>query len=123
MRFVIYDDESLEPITVLNLPITERDALERRLWRVAVPMPLEFTPVGFTPNQPIKTPIVEIEFVPFVRRSSRNGEQRSIFAVTRATELAMLLNPAWLPGQRSAVDYLQKQNDQLTTMLMRAWPG
>jgi hypothetical protein len=39
MRIVIYDDESFEPVTVVNLPgVTYRDVLSRgRKWRVAVP--------------------------------------------------------------------------------------
>jgi len=122
MRFVIYDDESLEPITVLNLPITERDALEQRVWRVPVPEPL--TILQMEPEeQPSlqKMRIVDIEFEPFRRNSMRHGDQRSVIAFTRATDMAMLLNPAWLPGQRGAVDYLQNQNDALTHMLMRAF--
>jgi hypothetical protein len=122
MRFVVYDDESLEPITVLNLPITERDALEQRMWRVAVPV--SFAEVVREPAEPsgystIKT--VDLEFEPFQRNSQRHGRQDSVFCFTRATELAMLLNPAWLPGQRSAIDYLQSQNDALTRMLMGAF--
>jgi len=122
MRFVIYDDESLEPITVLNLPLTERDALKRKVWRVPVPEP--FTISTKEPEeQPCmqKIRIVDIEFEPFWRKSTRHGDQRSVIAFTRAADLAMLLNPAWLPGQRGAVDYLQNQNDALTKMLMRVF--
>lgn len=39
------------------------------------------------------------------------------------TDLAMLLNPDWLPGQRRAVDYLMEQNDWLTKTLMAALTG
>lgn len=122
MRVVIYDDESLEPITVLNLPLTERDMLERRIWRVPVPMPLPATnEFEYSPVAMIESQVVEIEFEQFVRRSRRNGEQRSVFAFTRASDLTMLLNPAWLPGQRSAIRYLEEQNDALTSLLMRVW--
>jgi hypothetical protein len=121
MRFVVYDDESLEPITVLNLPLTERDALRRRVWRVPIPPVLTITtkpPEDIAAYDPI--PVVELEFEPLVR-NGRRGEQRSVICFTRAADLAMLLNPAWLPGQRGAVDYLQDQNDHLTRMLMRAF--
>lgn len=122
MRVVLYDDESLEAITVLNLPITERDMLRQRVWRVPVPEPITFT-AQYDPEPPeiIKGRVVEIEFESFHRQSARHGLQRSVFAFTRATELAMLLNPAWLPGQRPAVEYLMDQNDRLTSMLMRAF--
>lgn len=122
MRFVIFDDESLEPITVLNLPLTERDALERRFWRVPVPEPFDFSGAIEDARAHSTMQVVDIEFEPFCRR--KNGrEQRSVFAFTSATALAMLLNPAWLPGQRGAVDYLQKENDALTKMLMRVYFG
>jgi hypothetical protein len=127
MRFVIYDDESLEPITVLNLPLTYSD-IDRRIeergrrWRVAVPpprAPMVLTFDEYPANE--KMLVVDLEFEPFVRNSRRHGEQRSWFCYTRATDLAMLLNRAWLPGQLSAVNYLQDQNDALTRLLMRAF--
>jgi len=62
---------------------------------------------------------LDLEFEP-LRRQTRDGRrQESIICFTKAAELAMLLNPDWLPGQRSAVNYLQDQNDRLTSMLMR----
>lgn len=115
MRFVVYDDESLEPITVLNLPLTEREALARHYWRVPVPPPVSLSPVSKEDDlQTVQ--IVDLWFEQFVR-----GRQRSVMCFTKATGLAMLLNPAWLPGQRSAVQYLQDQNDMLTRMLMKAF--
>jgi len=122
MRVVIYDDESLEPITVLNLPLTERDMLERRIWRVAVPEVIPLYPLKEgASSQTTKMHVVDIEFEPFQRTSRQHGTQRSVFAFTRAAGLAMLLNPAWLPGQQSAIRYLEDQNDALTKMLMRVW--
>lgn len=124
MRVVIYDDESLEPITVLNLPLTDRDMLERRVWRVPVPTPMPLPtrgPIDEGMTSPIKALIVDIEFEPFQRNSRRHGMQRSVFAFTRAADLAMLLNPAWLHGQQSAIRYLEDQNDALTRMLIRVW--
>ncbi len=126
MRFVIYDDESLEPITVINLPLSNhwmdvRVAQHGYRWRVAVPPALP--PATWREDEPVleKVRTVDIEFEPFVRKSRRHGEQRGWFCFTRATDLAMLLNPAWLPGQRSAVDYLMEENGALTKMLMRVF--
>jgi hypothetical protein len=124
MRVVIFGDESLEPITVLNLPITERDMLQRRIWRVPVPEPMPVSWRRMSQEElaePTRMRVVDIEFECFVRNSPRHGEQRAVFAFTRAADLAMLLNPAWLPGQRAAVDYLQEQNDRLTALLLRIW--
>lgn len=121
MRFVIYDDESLEAITVVNLPLTEREALERRVWRIRVPEPFRITDrPPANPAEYIRMKTVDVEFEPLVRHNGRHGEQRSVIAYTRAADLAMLLNPAWLPGQVSAVRYLEDQNDALTRLLMRA---
>lgn len=123
MRFVIYDDESLEAITVVSLPLTDRDiAKGGRRWRVALPpeLPLRVSGEPIEPTADLDLRVVEMEFEPIVRNSLRHGEQRSWLCFTRATELAMLMNPAWLPGQRRAVDYLQDQNDALTRLLMRA---
>lgn len=129
MRFVVYDDESLEPITVLNLPFTnswmdERIRQHGYRWRVSV---AELMPVSWNPmsqeelSKPTPMRVVELEFEPFVRKSHRHGEQRAWFCFTRAADLVMLLNPAWFPGQISAVRYLEDQNDALTRMLMMAF--
>jgi hypothetical protein len=116
MRFVIYDDESMEPITVISLRgMTERDIMQRgHKWRVAVPTPLGLEVDDGPPSlEPMR--VVDLWFERFVR----NG-QSSWMCFTRATDLAMLLTPDWLPGQRPAVQYLQDQNDWLTKTLMRA---
>lgn len=128
MRFVIYDDESLEPITVLDLPFTnswmdERIRNHGYRWRMPVPADMYYGAVAFHDPEPECVPIriVDLEFEPFVRNTRRHGEQRAWFCFTRAADLAMLLNPTWLPGQRRAVDYLMEQNDALTRMLMRVF--
>lgn len=130
MRFVVYDDESLEPITVLNLPFTNHIMDEKlrecgHRWRVPVPETLGPVRCRSRDELPSMSQmrIVDLEFEPFVRNSRRHGEQRAWFCFTRAADLAMLLNPAWLPGQRGAVDYLLAENDALTRMLMTALIG
>jgi len=121
MRVVIYDDEDMEPITVINLRgVTARDLRERgMLWRVPVPEP---TPMRVMPPEEEfslqKMRVVDLEFERFRRRTRDGREQESLICFTKAADLAMLLNPEWLPGQRSAVNYLQDQNDRLTDMLL-----
>lgn len=123
MRIVIYDDESFEAITVINLPgLTNRDIASRgRIWRVAVPPPplLSVCTVSVPAGVPefSRIEVVELEFEPLVRQS-RHGRQEHWLCFTRATDLAMKLNPAWLPGQRPAVDELQRQNDRLAELLL-----
>lgn len=124
MRVVIYDDEDMEPITVINLRgLTPRHLRERGMrWRVPVPEPIS---IRVSPPDEAsmiqKMRVVELEFEPLCRRTRDGREQESLICFTKAAELAMLLNPDWLPGQRPAVDYLQSQNDRLTDMLMRVW--
>jgi len=122
VRVVIYDDEDMEPITVVNLRGVTQRALEERgmRWRVPVPEPFSIS-LGPPPEimEMQKMRVLDLEFEP-LRRQTRDGRrQESIICFTKAAELAMLLNPDWLPGQRSAVNYLQDQNDRLTSMLMR----
>jgi len=118
MRVVVYSDEDLEPITVLNLPIHERDLAKRGYrWMVPVPEPISITVREEPSFEYRRQRIVELWFEWFVRRGSR-GEQRALMCFTKADELAMLLNPAWLPGQLPAIRYLEEQNDALTRMLM-----
>lgn len=120
MRVVVYSDEDLEPITVLKLPITERDIEKRgRVWRVPVPEDFSVTlkpPTMEEMMRPVR--VVDLWFERFVRQGLR-GRQETWMCFTSADELAMLLNPDWLPGQRSAVNYLQEQNDGLVRMLMK----
>jgi hypothetical protein len=126
VRIVIYDDEDMEPITVVDLRgVTMRDVLNRGArWRIAVPMPVRPRPMSneearIAANEQV--PICELWFERFVRVTADGRRQQSFMAFTKAADLAMLLNPDFLPGQRSAVDYLQEQNDQLTSLLMRVW--
>lgn len=121
MRVVVYSDEDMEPITVLRLPITERD-LAKHGYRCRVPVPFSLRPmtaseIEYEGLKPMR--IVDLWFERFRRNTPDGREQESWMCFTKADGLAMLLNPAWLPGQLSAIRYLEDQNDALTKMLMR----
>jgi hypothetical protein len=47
----------------------------------------------------------------------RHGEQTTWLCLTRATELAMLLTPDWLPGQRPVIERLQDENERLASLM------
>lgn len=117
MRVVIYDEELLEPITVVNLPgLTDRCLEERKFWRVPVPPSLT------RPGEFGKTPeFIELEFEQISRITLRHGEQTTWLCLTRATELAMLLTPDWLPGQLPAVQRLQAENERLASLMVEAF--
>jgi len=120
MRVVIHDEESLEPITVVNLPgLTERNLEEKRHWRVSIhdganvprEMPAER-------NYSDRLRFVDLTFEKITRVTLTYGEQVTWRCLTRATELAMLLTPDWLPGQRPAIDLLQEENERLGTLML-----
>lgn len=115
MRVVIYSAEDLEPITVINLPITERD-LEQRgmLWRVHVSPQISAT--WSTPDErptAAPPPHVELQFERFMR-----GKQFGFMCFTNADALAMRLVPDWLPGQRGAVRAIERERDLLAKLLL-----
>lgn len=120
MRVVIYDDEDLEPITVVNLSGFGIKDIERLDYRLMLHVP---TPIGgmrevqqherYTPPK-----VVMIWFERFIRRNKQH-----LMAFTNAAELAMLLDPAWLPGQRPAIERLENENRTLTRILSAALSG
>ena len=120
MRVVIHDEESLEPITVVNLPgLTERNLEEKRHWRVSIHdgrnLPREM-PVERAYSDRLR--FVDLTFEKVSRVTLTYGEQITWRCLTRATELAMLLTPDWLPGQRPAIDLLQEENERLATLMI-----
>ncbi|MCC6827809.1 MAG: hypothetical protein IT550_06225 [Novosphingobium sp.] len=119
MRVVIYDEESLEPITVIDLPGLSDMALhERRDWRVAVQVKEPHrTRVGEAPRYSDSMRFVDLKFEQISRVTLTHGEQLTWLCLTRATELAMLLTPDWLPGQRPAIQQLQDENSRLADLI------
>lgn len=119
MRVVIYDEESLEPITVIDLPGLSDMALhERRDWRVAVQVKEPYrTRVGEAPRYSDSMRFVDLKFEQISRVTLTHGEQLTWLCLTRATELAMLLTPDWLPGQRPAIQQLQDENGRLADLI------
>jgi len=119
MRVVIYDEESLEPITVCNLPgLSDRSLHERKHWKVAVPRSLLPARAGASFGDAVE--YIDVEFEQISRVTLTHGEQTTWLCLTRATELAMLLTPDWLPGQLPAVQRLQNENERLARLMEHA---
>jgi len=115
MRVVIYDEESLEAITVVDLPgLTDMALEERKIWRAAVPLQPGETGANFIDS----TRFVDLTFERISRVTLTYGEQLTWLCLTRATELAMLLTPDWLPGQRPAIQHLQNENERLAQLIV-----
>lgn len=100
MRVVLYDDETMEPLTVLHLQswMTERLTSGER---IVLPVMRKLELASYDADVPLTSPIndrVVIWFERFVRH-----EQRHWFAFTRDSENALSLRAVFLPGQWSAV--------------------
>ena len=120
MRVVIHDEESLEPITVVNLPgLTDKNLEERQHWRVSVHdgrnQPREMAPERAYSD---RLRYVDLVFEKVSRVTITHGEQVTWRCLTRAAELAMMLTPDWLPGQRPAIEQLQQENEKLASLMI-----
>lgn len=119
MRVVIYDEESLEPVTVVELPgLSDMALREKQDWRVAVQVKEPARKkAGEEPRFSDAMRFVDLKFEQLSRVTITHGEQLTWLCLTRATELAMLLTPEWLPGQRPAIQQLQEENDRLAELI------
>ena len=121
MRVVIFDEETLEAVTVVNLPgLTDRCLEERKHWRVAVPMSGPTRDADGVRGWGESTRFVDLEFERFARCTLTHGEQLSWLCLTRASELAMLLEPDFLPGQAPVIQRLQDENERLAELMGNA---
>ena len=117
MRFVVFDDDTMEPITVVNLHgVTERDLFFRMDQRIRLPVIPEHSSFVSTesPNQ-TTFDVVELRFERFLRRG-----QFVWMCFSREAELAMLLEPTFLPGQRGYVQAIERHNEELSRLLLKA---
>lgn len=98
MRVIVCDDESMEPITVIELGLAELRGWERegRLGCVRVAAPRVPEPPG--PHETVPTEaVMDIVELRIVRREDL------WVAVTKQGERALQLDAALLPGQRRAL--------------------
>ena len=116
MNVVLYTTD-LEPITILDLPVWLLEQLERQgAIRVAVLMPPRWidaeTPVADTGGMPTVTIYCE--------KLRWRDSTTKIILVTPDEELALVLKPEWLPGQRAAVQSYKAHIRHLTEQLIKA---
>lgn len=113
MNIVLYTND-FEPITVVDLPMWLLETLETRgSVRVAV---LEPT----VPENPdTETAGVSIVTIYLEKLLWRDGSKKSVL-VTDDEELAMVLNPDWLPGQRYIIQSYEADIQKLKDALINA---
>lgn len=126
MRFVIHDDATLEPITVVNIRgFTDRD-VEAHGCHYRLVVPPDVGPYHISDKMPLleAMKIVDLKFERLVRVRIENGETQSTWmCFTKQEELALMLVPDWLPGQRGAVEQIQRHNERLSELLLRLLMG
>jgi len=112
MRFVVYTYD-LEPITVLDLPGMTTEVIEgyNRHFMLAVPENISPTRDDYSAAYTPRT--VLLRFERFVR-----DNVMSWMCFTSQEELAMLLEPTYLPGQRIALLEREKYTRFLEQLLM-----
>lgn len=122
MRFVIYDEETLQPITVVNVPGLSEAEIERMGRRLRLAPPIDVPFLGPNDGAPVRSmlPVLELSFERLARRNRAGEVVEGLMCFTSAVDLALMLKPDWLLGQEPAIRQLERQNEALTGMLIRA---
>jgi hypothetical protein len=119
---VILYTEDFEPIIPIDLPLWLLERLEMEgAVRVAVNKPKGFKgekiPVGTVGNEDMETVRIRYEKLRW-----RDGSLKTLL-VTPDEELALTLNPEWLPGQRAPIQMymgaMRKMHDELIKQIRK----
>lgn len=119
MNVVIYTQD-MEPITIIDLPLAAiQFGLKRQFLMLPVPIPFQMIQDGGARIDDLVIRTVALEFNEL---RMPNG-QTSWIVVTQDEEVALMLRPAWLPGQRGAInDYegvIRRLRDALLLAVVR----
>ena len=116
MRVVLYDDETMEPITVLHLDAWMTDLIEERR-RLVLPVYLPLTN-GFGGHEEVSPSTLNDRVTIWFERFFRRDEPHW-FCFTRDSENALQLRSVFLPGQWPAVheEYRRGVSDGLVRAL------
>lgn len=117
MNVVLYSDEDMEPITVLDLPLELlKLGYEQGFVAVAVMQSVPFKPVG--PDEAVAE-YKRWDMRIFFERLRRRG--RDVWLLTTPDyELALMAVASYLPGQAGQVRKLERMNKSLGEALGRA---
>jgi hypothetical protein len=114
MNIVLYTMD-MEPITIIDLPMWAIELGEKeRMVAVAVIRPPSRTPFENTPLE-LSTQVVYLRFHPLVFYGKKNW-----IITVENEELALLLKPSWLPGQRKQINDYERQVENLSFALLQA---
>lgn len=112
MRVVLYTKD-LEPITIIEMPLWLLEQVERvGMVKVAVREPLQkllaLEPQDLKPPETLDIYCEKLRW--------RDGTLKPILVVDN-DELALALNPEWLPGQLQAIKWYESAISQLVDTL------
>lgn len=103
MRVVLYDDETMEPITVFSIPTWAYERLKKdERIRFPVIQRMSWVDAGEGAVKPMEVPTVTVWFEQFHRKGEKHW-----FAFTRDGENALSLRSLFLPGQKKTVSNLE----------------
>ena len=113
MNVVIYTRD-MEPITIVDLPLHCLEFGERqRVVRVAIEDEIPLVPPDAgAPMAPA------LRTVSLMFTQLQMPGKRAWIIQTLDDELALLLRPSWLPGQRRKINEYERNNRRLATMLL-----
>jgi hypothetical protein len=116
MNVVLYTAD-FEPITVLDLPLWLLEQMEKVGYvRIAVQEPLSNVLVNDV--DPVKIWEPKIVTVRCEKLRWKDGTTKPIL-ITPDEELALMLKPEWLPGQRAAINSYKGTIKFLTEQLVK----
>jgi hypothetical protein len=119
MNIVLYTQD-FEPITVIDLPMWLLDKVDSEGYvKVAVPKRLDIKNIA--ESAATGSPLQELyDTITIIgtRLYWRDGTPRTIYTTTaKDEELALVLKPNWLPGQRMQINNYQEAITFLATQL------
>lgn len=118
MNVVLYTDD-FEAITILDLPLWLLEQMEKvGFVRVAVQEPVTQTQLDNLPD-PSNLAQLNVVTIRCEKLRWKDGSTKTIL-VTPDEELALMLRPEWLPGQRASVYSMKQTIQSLTQQLVRA---
>lgn len=121
MNVVIYTKD-MEPITVIDLPPAMiRFGQERHFLRVPVQVPVPaYLPPGWSVDDAVvDSAVIRTVALEFSELRMPDGKT-SCIVVTHDEEFALALRPAWLPGQRGAINDYERSIRKLGDALLQA---
>ncbi len=116
MNIVLYTRD-MEPITIIDLPMWAVEIGERqRMVAVELMDPVRMAqPSDMSEDPRLMARTVWLDFHPI-----RFYDQKSWLITVENEELALLLKPSWLPGQRKMINDYERKVKNLTLNLLQA---